>query len=86
MNMKHISEDDLELYAVGALSELVAERLEEHLLGCSKCQERLETMDEYVRAMRMAAERIGRDERGRAVDHVTRSVRFPAEGGRSAHD
>ena len=61
--MKHVSEDDLESYAVGTLSEPVAERLEEHLLACSKCLERLESIDGYVCAMRMAAARIAREER-----------------------
>jgi len=72
MNLKHISEDELELYAVGRISVQAAEHLEAHLLGCSKCREQLESMDEYVRAMRMASVRIGREELGCTVEYMMR--------------
>lgn len=59
--VRHIPADDLEGYAMGSLP-LEVGRVEEHLLICSECRERLKAADEYVAAMRMAAEKIRRDE------------------------
>lgn len=50
----HIEEDVLELYSLGRLSEPASADLEEHLLVCHSCQERLEQTDDFVRAFRMA--------------------------------
>jgi predicted anti-sigma-YlaC factor YlaD len=47
------------------LPALESERLEEHLLICSACRDRLEAMDEYVAAMRLAAVTIRRVGHGR---------------------
>ncbi|MBM3737418.1 MAG: hypothetical protein FJW39_16685 [Acidobacteria bacterium] len=54
----HISEDDLELYALGRLRGSAAEQVEEHLLFCSHCQTELENWDEFVRAFRIAAPKV----------------------------
>jgi anti-sigma-K factor RskA len=54
----HISDQSLEDYSRGALSEGETERLEEHLLTCPDCQDRLADADEFVRAMRDAAARL----------------------------
>ncbi len=53
--VQHIAEDSLEQYAMGALPEPEAGPLEEHLLICTACQDRLQTTDDYVAAMRAAA-------------------------------
>jgi hypothetical protein len=50
----HIDEDVLELYSLGRLSETQSSGLEEHLLTCHACQQRLEQTDDFVRAFRMA--------------------------------
>jgi anti-sigma factor RsiW len=50
----HISDDDLELLALGRLPESATEPAEEHLLVCGGCQPRLADWDTYVRAMRAA--------------------------------
>lgn len=50
----HISEDDLERYALGCLPEAQEAPLEEHLLVCEECRDRLARWDEYVGAMRAA--------------------------------
>jgi hypothetical protein len=50
----HIDEDVLELYSLGRLAETQSSGLEEHLLICRACQERLEQTDDFVRAFRMA--------------------------------
>lgn len=52
----HPSEDALELYALRRLAEGDEAPLEEHLLICEKCRNRLEEMDEYVAALREALE------------------------------
>jgi hypothetical protein len=51
---RHIPEDHLELYALDRLPEADAAPVEEHLLVCEVCQERLAKWDEFVRAMRGA--------------------------------
>jgi uncharacterized CHY-type Zn-finger protein len=56
--VQHIAEDALEQYAMGAFPELEAGPLEEHLLICSVCQDRLQTTDHYVAAMCAAAKRV----------------------------
>jgi hypothetical protein len=56
--VEHIGEDDLEQYAMQTLPESVCLTLEEHLLICPDCRERLTATDEYVAAMRSAAEKI----------------------------
>lgn|GEM_PF-2059286 len=53
--MQHIPEDSLEQYAMGAFPEPEAGPLEEHLLICTACQERLQQTDDYVAAMCAAA-------------------------------
>ncbi len=50
----HFSEDSIEAYALGRLPEKEAGGLEEHLLICSVCQERLERADNFVQAFRVA--------------------------------
>jgi hypothetical protein len=51
----HADEEVLERYAMGTLSGPEAETLEEHLLICPACQERLTGIDDYLRAARVAA-------------------------------
>ena len=50
----HIAEDDLEAYSLGRLASAASAPLEEHLLVCEHCQERLAGWDDYLRAMRAA--------------------------------
>ena len=57
---EHALEEDLERYAMATLPEAEAEVLEEHLLICPLCQERLTESDEYLRAMRSAASKLRR--------------------------
>jgi hypothetical protein len=63
---EHISDDDLERYAMGAVTdegELAA--LEEHLLVCGPCIERAEKNEVYVKTIRAALE--GRLARGKGA-------------------
>lgn len=54
----HIGDEELELYSLGRLSESREEAVEEHLLVCEACQDRLAETDAYVLAMRTAAARL----------------------------
>ena len=49
-----ISDDLLESYAMGKLSNRETAHLEEHLLLCAVCQERLATVDDFILAMKAA--------------------------------
>jgi hypothetical protein len=51
----------LEIYALGHMNERACARLEEHLLVCHRCQDRLAEMDEYIRAARTAAALLSPD-------------------------
>jgi hypothetical protein len=50
----HIQEEMLERYALNQLAEEQLAPLEEHLLGCPICQNRLDEVDHYVLTMKSA--------------------------------
>jgi hypothetical protein len=51
--MNHISDHDLERYHLGmVVDEAELAPFEEHLLGCSECAERAESVATYVDTMR----------------------------------
>jgi anti-sigma factor RsiW len=60
--VEHVSEDDLERYAMRTLTAPESDRLEEHLLICSACRDRIDATDEYVAAMKAAAGKIRQEE------------------------
>ncbi len=68
-NEDHIPEQSLEEYSRGTLSEGETERLEEHLLICPHCQDRLADTDEFVRAMRDAAAKLQMEPPSALEDH-----------------
>jgi hypothetical protein len=55
---EHAGEEELELYSMGRLEGTQLEAIEEHLLVCASCQDRLEDMDIYVRAARAATAKL----------------------------
>jgi anti-sigma factor RsiW len=55
MSTEHPSEDVIDRYAMGLLDEASAAEVEEHLLGCVRCQNRLVDTDEFVAAFRVVA-------------------------------
>ena len=55
VSVEHVGDDDLDQYALRTLPESACAALEEHLLICQSCRDRLQTTDEYVAAMRSAA-------------------------------
>jgi hypothetical protein len=48
----HIGEDQLERYSVGTLPENAVARVEEHVLLCETCQDKLASIDSWVRSVR----------------------------------
>lgn len=54
----HPTEEALELYSLGRLPETDLPEVEEHLLVCAPCQDRLKAMDEYVSTMRRALDQL----------------------------
>ena len=59
VSVAHIGEDDLEQYAMRTLPESACATLEEHLLICWVCRDRLESTNQYVAAMKLAAADFG---------------------------
>jgi anti-sigma factor RsiW len=55
----------IEDYAFGRLSKYRAERVEEHLLFCRECQDRLQAEIEFAAAMREAAAKVTSTRSGR---------------------
>ena len=55
--MPHISDDLLEGYSMGRLTEPEMAPLEEHLLICEACRDRLVRMDFDIAAIREALQR-----------------------------
>lgn len=56
--MPHISDDQLEEYALGRLSEAAMAEVEEHLLVCEACRLRADETQGYVDSMRDALRRL----------------------------
>ena len=56
--LAHISEEDLELYAMRMAPEADLERVEEHLLTCGECRDRLIETERVIAAFQAAAARI----------------------------
>jgi hypothetical protein len=59
----HITEDDLEKYAIRTLSETESGPVEEHLLICSDCRDWVWAEIDFVTAMQGAAAKIRQGER-----------------------
>jgi hypothetical protein len=55
--MQHLDDDLIERYSLERLDETELAGVEEHLLICSQCQDRVESEDQYVRAARAALSR-----------------------------
>jgi hypothetical protein len=58
----HVDAEDLERYSMGASPLEATPFIEEHLLTCDNCRERLRETDAYLLAMRTSSEQIRRDE------------------------
>jgi hypothetical protein len=53
-SIPHLSQDVLELYALGMVSVHACCDVEEHLLLCRQCQAQLEAVDAYISVVRSA--------------------------------
>jgi hypothetical protein len=58
----HVDEETLDRYALGKLSEDGAAPVEEHLLVCHACQDRLDAADTFIAAFRDAAPLVAKNE------------------------
>jgi hypothetical protein len=63
----HVQAEELEQYCLGGLTEVRCARLEEHLLLCDICRERLLQTENYVDAMGEAGRRWSDEHRDEAV-------------------
>jgi anti-sigma factor RsiW len=54
----HSSQEQLELYALGRLPESENTNLEEHLIVCAACRERLDGIGDFALAMRVAGAQV----------------------------
>jgi len=61
----HAADEQLERYSLRSLAEPDLAELEEHLLVCTHCQERLQEIDAYTSAMRGAAAKLEQTEESR---------------------
>jgi hypothetical protein len=61
-------EEVAEAYVMETLDTADAASFEEHCLACARCLAIVEATDEYVRAMREAAERLCTDSAGSRPD------------------
>ena|ERR1017187_6241999 len=67
----HVTEEDLEQYCLGGLTEVRCARLEEHLLLCGTCRDRLTETENFVGAMRQASRQLSEEPvKGRAAGVV----------------
>jgi hypothetical protein len=55
MNQQHPSEEVLESYSMGRLSESEVDSLVEHIIVCDVCQDKLHEVDDFIKAFRAAA-------------------------------
>jgi anti-sigma factor RsiW len=67
--MTHFSDDELEQYCLGRLSDPVLARVEEHLLWCHKCIDRATASDRYIDALKAGIRRGGFDIELLAQEH-----------------
>lgn len=58
---RHIDEEEIERYSMGAMPEADSSRLEEHLLTCESCQTLLTETDRYVSTMQFASAKKRRE-------------------------
>ncbi|MBK5290815.1 MAG: hypothetical protein JJE04_03850 [Acidobacteriia bacterium] len=68
----HLSEELLEQYSLGHISEQEELLVEEHILLCDLCQRKLQEADEFVQAFRIAAPRVtaGTERAGEPARHA----------------
>jgi hypothetical protein len=73
----HVDAEDLERYSMGASPPEATPFIEEHLLTCDNCRNRLLETDGYVLAMRTSSEQLRRDEKAAKTREWRIPVWFP---------
>ena len=82
----HISEDILENYALGKLSNDASAPVEEHLLVCPTCQDALQEADDYIGVIKAAVSSLEWDAGpGARVERKFKIVRRVSQPRRLAH-
>ena len=61
MDNRHLTEDDIEKYAMGKMTEDEAAPTEEHLLVCRQCREDLELLGLIIAGLREECSRPMRE-------------------------
>ncbi len=74
----HPDDERLEQYALGRLDEIQSAPVEEHLLICPACQDRLFQTDEYLASMRSVAPRLRSEDEARQRRSWLVLFRWPA--------
>lgn len=69
----HLTEDAIEQYSMAKLEGAELEELEEHLLLCAECQDRVAEADQFIQAFRAASARMAEESAQKA------EVEFAAE-------
>ena len=59
----HVTEESLEQYVMGTLPDSESDRLDDHLVNCQSCRDRLSAEIDFVKAMRRAAAMIREGQR-----------------------
>jgi hypothetical protein len=81
----HLIEEDLEQYCLGSLVEVGCARLEEHVLLCETCRDRLTETENFVASMREASrQRSGSHVKDRAAGVIAGRIRRPSWPGQLA--
>lgn len=64
-SLLHLTNDELELYLMGHIPDVVElERTEEHMIGCPERAERAEAMEDYITAMKDALKKANAEGEG----------------------
>lgn len=71
----HVNEEILELYAMGRLGEPKLGSVEEHLLLCGYCQDRLDEIDGFVKVFRQASRQMSETAREPAKEKRDETAR-----------
>ena len=69
-----VSEEVIEQYALGMLSEAEVGEFEEHLLVCQSCREKLAETDDFVHVIRSALLRVLSENTGKTSGHSDAQV------------
>lgn len=65
------TDDMLEEYSFERLAPKATEDLEEHLLICQSCQNRLKSIDEYIGVMKAATRKLEQEKKKKSLRRVS---------------